>query len=213
MKLLRTPFFTKHFRWLLLEGVGEGASLVKLLHDCRFNMFGINHRCFGKMLIMKNNEQTRLLKRLPFLLFYFQGRCSQKNKNIGYLAGNSGEQYFNQSNEKNGDFCAEVICSYFNDSLNQGKIHNWLKLTNINPVFKKCPRTSKNNYKRVNVIPVNFSQGIQYSYVIEDILLKNKTNSIIIFIFSNATARVHRQFLHLTIAIRVGSSISSDKES
>ena len=55
-KLLRTPFFTKNFWWLILEGVGEGTSLVKILQYCRFNIFGINRRCFIKMLITKNNE-------------------------------------------------------------------------------------------------------------------------------------------------------------
>ena len=53
---IRTPSFTKHFRWSLLEGVGGGASLVKILQDCRFNIFGINRRCLRKMLNMKNNE-------------------------------------------------------------------------------------------------------------------------------------------------------------
>ena len=43
----KNTFFTKHFQWLLLEGVGEGATLVKI---CRFNIFGINCRCFRKML-------------------------------------------------------------------------------------------------------------------------------------------------------------------
>ena len=55
-KFLRTPFFTEHLWWLLLEGVCKGTSLVKILQSCHFNIFGINHRCFRKMLIKKNNE-------------------------------------------------------------------------------------------------------------------------------------------------------------
>ena len=54
-----------------LEGVCEGNSLVKILLPCHFNIFGINPRCLRKMPIKKNNEQTRLLKRLLFLLFCF----------------------------------------------------------------------------------------------------------------------------------------------
>ena len=68
LKFLRTPFFIEHFRRLLLEGVCEGISLVKILQSCHFSIFGINHRCFRKMPIKKNNEQPRLLKRLSFLL-------------------------------------------------------------------------------------------------------------------------------------------------
>ena len=55
-KFLRTPFFTEHFRWLLLEGVCEGTSLKKILQSCHFNIFGINHRCFRKIPIKKNNK-------------------------------------------------------------------------------------------------------------------------------------------------------------
>ena len=55
-KFLRIPFFTEHLWWLLLEGVCKGTSLVKILQSCHFNIFGINHRCFRKMPIKKNNE-------------------------------------------------------------------------------------------------------------------------------------------------------------
>ena len=44
-------FITKYFWWLLLDGVSEGANLVKILQDFRFNIFGANHRCFRKILI------------------------------------------------------------------------------------------------------------------------------------------------------------------
>ena len=55
-KFLRAPFFTEHLRWLLLEGVCKGTSLVKIFQTCHFNIFGNNHRCFRKMAITKNNE-------------------------------------------------------------------------------------------------------------------------------------------------------------
>ena len=48
-KFLRRPFFKEHLRWLLLEGVCKGTSLVKILRSCHFNIFGINYRCFRKM--------------------------------------------------------------------------------------------------------------------------------------------------------------------
>ena len=55
-KFLRTHFFIGHLRWLLLEEVSEGTSLVKILQLCHFNIFGINRRCFRKMPIKNNNE-------------------------------------------------------------------------------------------------------------------------------------------------------------
>ena len=30
-KFLRTPFFTEHLRWLLLQGVCKGTRLVKII--------------------------------------------------------------------------------------------------------------------------------------------------------------------------------------
>ena len=45
----------------------------------------------------------------------------------------------------NENFFAEAICFYFTKSLENGKFPNCLKLANITPVFKKDPRTSKNN--------------------------------------------------------------------
>ena len=55
-KFLRISFFTERLLSLLLQGVCKGTSLVKILQSCHFNMFGINHRCFRKMAIKKNNE-------------------------------------------------------------------------------------------------------------------------------------------------------------
>ena len=68
LQIFKNTFFTEHLWWLLLEGVCEGTSLVKILQSCHFNIFGMNHRCFRKRPIKKNNELPRLLKRLSFLL-------------------------------------------------------------------------------------------------------------------------------------------------
>ena len=35
----------------------EGTSLVKILHSCRFNIFGINCRCLRQMPIKKKNNE------------------------------------------------------------------------------------------------------------------------------------------------------------
>ena len=55
-QIFKNTFFTEHLRWLLQEGVCEGTSLVKILQSCYFNIFGINHICFRKMPIKKNND-------------------------------------------------------------------------------------------------------------------------------------------------------------
>ena len=54
----------------------------------------------------------------------------------------------------NENFFAEAICFYFNKSLENGKFPNCLKLANITPVFKKGPRTLKNNYRPVSILPI-----------------------------------------------------------
>ena len=48
-QIFKNTFFTEHLRWLLLEGVCEGTSLVKILQSCHFDIFEINHRCFRKI--------------------------------------------------------------------------------------------------------------------------------------------------------------------
>ena len=55
-KFLRTPFFIEHIRCLLLEGVCEGTSFVKILQSCHFNIFGIT--CFREMSIKGTVMQT-----------------------------------------------------------------------------------------------------------------------------------------------------------
>ena len=52
------------------------------------------------------------------------------------------------------NFFAEAICLYFNKVLENRKFPNCLKLANITPVFKKGPRTSKNNFRPVSILPV-----------------------------------------------------------
>ena len=55
----------------------------------------------------------------------------------------------------NENFFAETICFYFNKALENGKFLNCLKFANMTPVFKKGPRTSKNNYGPVSILPVS----------------------------------------------------------
>ena len=61
---------------------------------------------------------------------------------------------------------AEAICFYFNKSLENGKFPNCLKLANITGGFKKCTRTSKNNYILVSVLLV-------FSKYLKDYLIDN----------------------------------------
>lgn len=51
-------------------------------------------------------------------------------------------------------FFAEVICKHFNDSLDEGKFSNCLKLAYNTPVFEKDAHTSKNNNGPVSAIPI-----------------------------------------------------------
>ena len=74
----------------------------------------------------------------------------------------------------NENFFAEAICFYFNKSLENGKFPNCLKLANITPVFKKGPRTSKNNYRPVSILPV-------FSKIFERLLLDNFQSSLIMY--------------------------------
>ena len=43
----------------------------------------------------------------------------------------------------------EVICQFFNESLEKGRFPDCLKLANVTPVFKKGARTSKNIYNQL----------------------------------------------------------------
>ena len=49
---------------------------------------------------------------------------------------------------------AEIICKYFNESLEKIKLPDFLKLANFTPAFKKVARTSKNNYRPVSILPI-----------------------------------------------------------
>ena len=48
----------------------------------------------------------------------------------------------------------EIICKYFNESLEKSKCLDCLKLASITPVFKKVARTSENNYRPVSILPI-----------------------------------------------------------
>ena len=74
----------------------------------------------------------------------------------------------------NENFFAEAICFYFNKSLENGKFPNCLKIANITPVFKKDPRTSKNNYRPVSILPV-------FSKIFERLLLDNFQSSLMMY--------------------------------
>ena len=73
-KFFRISFFTEHLRWLLLKEFCEGASLVKTLEFCHFDIFGsITDASERSMMplkkpIKKNSEYPRLLKGLSFFL-------------------------------------------------------------------------------------------------------------------------------------------------
>ena len=56
--------------------------------------------------------------------------------------------------KENSDLFAEIICKYFNESLEKSKFPDCLKLANVTPVFKKGARTSKNNYRLVSILPI-----------------------------------------------------------
>ena len=64
-----------------------------------------------------------------------------------------------------------------NLSIGNEKFLNCLKLANLTPVFKKGARTSKNNYRPVNIFPI-FSKILekilqkQFSVFFSNILLK-----------------------------------------
>ena len=92
-KFFRRSFFTGHLRWLLLKGFCEGASLVKILEFCHFDIFGINNRCFRKIdmplkkPIKKNSEYPRLLKGLLFFLLIV--KFVKRSDQAIYYSGNN----------------------------------------------------------------------------------------------------------------------------
>ena len=56
--------------------------------------------------------------------------------------------------KENSDLFAEIICKYFNESLEKSKFPGCLKLTNITLLFTKGARVSKNNYRPVCILPI-----------------------------------------------------------
>ena len=75
-------------------------------------------------------------------------------KEISILDNSKATQSTNIPIKDNSNFFAEQICAYFNESISKGKFPNCWKLTNITSGFKKGARTSKNNYKPVNIFPI-----------------------------------------------------------
>ena len=54
----------------------------------------------------------------------------------------------------NSDLFAKKISKSFNESLEKSKLPDCLKLANVTPVFKKGARTSKTNYRPINILPI-----------------------------------------------------------
>ena len=52
------------------------------------------------------------------------------------------------------DLFAKKISKSFNESLEKSKLPDCLKLANVTPVFKKGARTSKTNYRPINILPI-----------------------------------------------------------
>ena len=52
----------------------------------------------------------------------------------------------------NSDLFAEVICKFFNESLEESKFYDCLKLANVTPIFEKGARTSENNCRPVSIL-------------------------------------------------------------
>ena len=56
--------------------------------------------------------------------------------------------------KENSFLFAEIMCKYFNESLEKSKFPDCMKLENVTPVFKKGARTSKNNYRPGSILPI-----------------------------------------------------------
>ena len=58
-KFLGAPFFKEHLRWLFLEGVCKGTSLVKIFRSCHFNVLesitDASERCPLRKIMNKRN--------------------------------------------------------------------------------------------------------------------------------------------------------------
>ena len=49
---------------------------------------------------------------------------------------------------------SNIPVKFFNEYLEKSKFPDCLKLANVNPVFKKGTRTSKNNYRSVSILAI-----------------------------------------------------------
>ena len=55
--------------------------------------------------------------------------------------------------KENIDRFAEILCKYFNESLEKSIFPDYLKLTNVTPVQKGCTYL-KNNYRPLSILPI-----------------------------------------------------------
>ena len=55
--------------------------------------------------------------------------------------------------KENSDLFVELICKFFNESLEKSNFPDCLKLANVTPAFQTGARTSKNNYRPVSILP------------------------------------------------------------
>ena len=56
--------------------------------------------------------------------------------------------------QQNSDIFGNYICDFFNECVDKGVFPSILKNANITPVFKKCFRGSKDNYRPVSILPI-----------------------------------------------------------
>ena len=56
--------------------------------------------------------------------------------------------------KESSDLFAEIICKYFNESLEIRKFPDCLKIANVTPIFKTDACISKNNYRPVSILPI-----------------------------------------------------------
>ena len=56
--------------------------------------------------------------------------------------------------QQNSDIFGNYICDFFNECVDKGVFPSILKNANIAPVFKKCFRGSKDNYRPVSILPM-----------------------------------------------------------
>ena len=86
--------------------------------------------------------------------FFSERTCSWRNINVGFLKAIQESDIPVKIIKGNCDLFVEIICRFFNESLEKSKFSDCLKLANVAPVFKNGTRTSKNNYRPVSILPI-----------------------------------------------------------